>query len=114
MGNLMWTRRYSFQSVHALNSGVLRERKHGHHYELEVSFEGRDIDGVDAVVKQLVLDRLHAREITVIPHSTGEALVNWIHERLAESTLGKSIRAVALQETRKNRFVSARTEAFYV
>jgi 6-pyruvoyl-tetrahydropterin synthase len=114
LGELIWTRRYSFQSVHALHAGALVERAHGHQYFLEVSFEGRDIDAVDAVVEPLVANHLHARELLEIQPSTGEAIVEWIDHRLRETSIAPRLRAVALQETRKNRFVSAKTESKYV
>lgn len=114
LGEVIWTRRYSFQSVHALHAGALVESAHGHQYFLEVSFEGRDIDAVDAVVEPLVADHLHAREISEIKPSTGEAIVEWVDRRLRESSIAPRLRSVALQETRKNRFVSADTESKYV
>jgi 6-pyruvoyl-tetrahydropterin synthase len=114
MGRLIWTRRYSFQSVHSLKAGAHVESLHGHQYFLEVSFDGRDIDAVDAVVEREVLKPLHAREVEDIRPSTGECIVDWIDNRLRQSNIGARIIAVALQETRKNRFVSAHTESKYV
>lgn len=113
LGELIWTRRYPFQSVHALHAGAVVERAHGHQYFLEVSFDGRDIDGADQVVETLI-SRLHATEIKEISPSTGEMIVEWIDTQLRGGPLAPRLRAVALQETRKNRFVSHRTEAKYV
>lgn len=113
MGELIWTRRYPFQSVHALHAGAVVERAHGHQYFLEVSFEGRDIDGADSIIEKLV-SHLHATEITEVNPSTGEMIVEWIDAQLRSGPLSPRLRAVALQETRKNRFVSSRTEAKYV
>lgn len=109
MGELIWTRRYPFASVHRLAD----ERRHGHQYYLEVSVSGRDLNSVDRAVAQEVLERFDGREISVEPQATGEVLVETIHARLAD-VLGARLRAVALQETRKNRFVSSRSEARYV
>lgn len=114
MGELIWTRRYSFQSVHSLDSGPLRERHHGHHYLLEVSFTGNDVNFADSVVEDLIARELHARELSALNPSTGEHIVDWVHGRLAVGPLGSRLRAVALQETRKNRFVSAMSEERYV
>ena len=114
MGRLTWTRRYSFQSVHSLNSGMLKERRHGHQYYLEVTFDGREIDAIDSYVAENILSKLHAREVKEISPSTGECIVDWIHARLREGPVGGRIRAVALQETRKNRFVSRWSGAEHV
>jgi len=113
LGELTWTRRYSFQSVHSLNSTVLRERVHGHQYLLEVTFTG-DVNETDSIVQREILFRLHARELSFLEPATGEHIVDWIHERLLKTSLSTRLKAVALQETRKNRFVSARSELRYV
>lgn len=112
MGELTWTRRYSFQSVHSLDVGVMRERKHGHRYHLEITFGSRDINRIDKIVESAVLQRLHGREVLEIHPSTGENIVEWIDKTLRAE--GADILAVALQETRKNRFVSSLSEARYV
>ena len=112
MAELIWTRRYSFQSVHRLRA--VGERRHGHQYHLELSFRGRDIDAIDAEVNRLVLLPFHGREISDLGEPTGENIVNAIHARLLNSSVGPRICGVCLQETRKNRFVSALTESRYV
>ncbi|MBX3022287.1 MAG: hypothetical protein KF799_11495 [Bdellovibrionales bacterium] len=109
------TRRYSFKSVHALHVGLHRERTHGHEYALEVSFENHSASAVDEAVESLVLKRLHGHELGgELDPATGEVLVEWIHRRLRNSTVGLAIVGVALQETRKNRFVSSLSEARFV
>lgn len=113
LGELIWTRRYAFQAVHALNSTALRERRHGHEFFVEVSFTGK-IDEADEIMQTQVIDRLHHRELTAIDPATGEHIVNWIHERLLKTALAPRLKAVALQETKKNRFISAMTEPRYV
>ena len=108
------TRRFSFRSVHSLNTGAHQEKVHGHQYFLEVSF--KDIAHADlaAKVEQTVLSRLHGHDLTEFAGpATGEILVEWIHERLSE-VLPTQILAVALQETRKNRFVSARSDRRWI
>lgn len=114
MVELNWTRRYSFQSVHQLETGAMRERAHGHQYFLEISFTGRDINAIDSVVNKEILSLLQSREISFIHPSTCENVVNWIHQRLSTTHVASRIRAVALQETRKNRFISEMSEARYV
>lgn len=123
MGRLTWTRRYSFQSVHLLESGALRERRHGHRYFLEVTFSGREVNAVDEVVEREVLRKLHGHEVLEIHPSTGENIVEWIDSVLRDALEGAGggtssgagkILAVALQETRKNRFISSRSELAYV
>ena len=109
---LVTTRRYSFQSVHALHLGLHKERRHGHQYFLEVSFSNCPTEPVDTQVGR-VLARLHGHELKgELEPATCEHLVEWIHARLLELRL--SLRAVALQETRKNRFVSSASEARFV
>lgn len=103
---LTWTRRYAFQSVHKLDF----ERTHGHQYFLEVTFTGA-VDSADAEVAR-VLDRLHGKDLGFLEPASGEHIVDWIHGEL--KPLGPRLKAVALQETRKNRFVSALSEAKYV
>ena len=119
MGELTWTRRYSFQSVHSLNSGVLRERVHGHQYLLEVTFagdaeQGSPVNEADEIVQREILSPLHGRELSFLEPATGEHIVDWIHEQLLKTPLSPRLKAVALQETRKNRFISARSELRYV
>lgn len=110
------TRRYHFQSVHSLNTGVHREIEHGHSFAVEVSFYGVAASAVDAVMEGEVLAHVHARNLnSVLEPATGEVLVDWIHERLlASNKVSAHILAVCLQETRKNRFVSARSGVEFV
>jgi 6-pyruvoyl-tetrahydropterin synthase len=117
---IVCTRRYGFQAVHRLVVGLHKERLHGHHYDLEVSLaSGGDqilTGALEDLVESLVIDRLHGRDLTkIVNPATGENLVNWIDEKLRqEPRLACRLRAVALQETRKNRFVSAKSEARFV
>lgn len=114
MAELTWTRRYSFQSVHSLNSGALKERLHGHHYHLEITFTGRDINEVDEWIENQLLAKVHGVELKELQPSTGENIVNWIHDELLKTFLAPRLKAVALQETRKNRFISTLSESRYV
>lgn len=101
--------------MHALNTGVHRERRHGHEYGLEVSFQGCTIAAMDAEVETAILSEVHGRELkSPLDPATGEVLVEWIHSRLQRGPLGDFVRAVAIQETRKNRFVSSKSEARFV
>jgi hypothetical protein len=111
------TRRYHFQSVHSLTTGLHREIEHGHGFGLEVSFLGGvEPARVDAIVREKILSVLHARNLnSVLSPATGEVLVEWAHARLLDSPeLSPFLRAVCLQETRKNRFVSSRSEVDFV
>jgi 6-pyruvoyl-tetrahydropterin synthase len=106
------SRRFVFRGVHSLTSGVHREKCHGHSYALEVSFHKCSVSDVDREVKTLITDVLDGHDLTsIVEPATGEVIVEWIHQRLEESPLRGKILGVALQETRKNRFVSARTDA---
>lgn len=115
MGRVTITRRYAFHSVHSLVTGVHREKRHGHQYYLEVCFAGRDVAAIDQIVEAEILPHVHGRELRgELEPATGEHLVEWVHARLNASPVGPAIVACALQETRKNRFVSAASEPTYV
>lgn len=113
MGQVVLHRRYPFQAVHSLKHHL--ERRHGHQYSLEIGFLPQaSWKLADQCVQATILDRLHAREIDVVEQATGENIVNWIHAQLQQTKLGPHLLSVALQETRKNRFVSAQTDIQYV
>ena len=109
------TRRFYFQAVHSLTKGSHCENTHGHGYFLEIT--ARDIAPIelDKAYRDRIEPHVHARRLLKeLEPSTGEHLVDWIHDRLNETHLKKNILAVALQETYKNRFVSAQTERRFV
>lgn len=108
--DLVWTRRYAFQAVHKLDVPQAPERTHGHEFFLEVSFSG-DIDETDTVVAP-ILKRLHGQDLGFIDPPSGENIAGWIHGQLA--VMGPRLKAVALQETLKNRFISGASELRYV
>jgi len=111
MALMATTRRYSFRAVHSLQVGEHSEKIHGHQYHLEVSFYSCATADIDREVETRILNPLHGHDLThLVAPATGEMLVNWIHDRLAESELNRHILGVTLQETRKNRFVSARSD----
>lgn len=106
------TKRYSFRAVHSLSSGVHQEKCHGHQYFVEVSFEKCLVADVDGVVQEKILNALDGHDLTGhMNPATGEVIVEWIQAQLDATPLRSKILGVALQETRKNRFVSARTVA---
>lgn len=109
------TRRFLFRSVHSLQSGPRKERRHGHQYYLEVTTTG-DSWSIDGLVREKILKALDGRDLTgFIEPATGEVLVEWIHDQLNRVTIPDSqVLAVALQETRKNRFVSSNSDSRYV
>ena len=109
------TRRFSFRSVHSLNIGAHREKFHGHQYFLEVSTYACPHEEVAAVVLSKILPRLDGHDLTpLMPVATGEAIVEWIHSALIDEGLGTKVLGVALQETRKNRFVSSRSNVHLI
>ena len=111
MARVTSTRRYQFQSVHSLHVGALSEHLHGHDFQLEVTVRGGEIQAVDEWVEHEILAAVHGRELnSLLDPATGEALVEWIDQRLRQSPWAEKLIGVALQETRKNRFVSARSE----
>jgi 6-pyruvoyltetrahydropterin/6-carboxytetrahydropterin synthase len=91
-------RLYTFQSSHRLPfvlPGHKCGRLHGHTYTLEVEITGTaepslgwlmDFAMLDAIVKQLVVDKLdhyHLNEIEGLENPTSENLVDWIWFRLS-------------------------------
>jgi len=112
MPRLTAGRRFRFQSVHSLNTGFHRERKHGHDYILEVYFSPEITLKLHSFVSETLLPRLHGRDLNSVVHpATGEKLVEWIHEQIrSRDELAIGVHAVALQETTKNRFVSSASE----
>jgi 6-pyruvoyl-tetrahydropterin synthase len=104
------TRRYSFRAVHSLSSGAHPEKSHGHEYIFEVSFEKALVADIDRTVEDKIVRVLHGSDLTrTIFPATGEMIVEWIQTQLDTTPLRAKILGVALQETRKNRFVSARS-----
>jgi hypothetical protein len=115
MALIATTRRYSFRAVHSLNSGEHKERFHGHEYFLEVSFQGCAPTPIDEWTQQNILSACSGHDLTsIVAPATGEVLVEWIQSQFDKSPLAAHILAIALQETRKNRFVSARSNARFV
>jgi 6-pyruvoyl-tetrahydropterin synthase len=109
------TQRFTFRSVHSLNSGTLRERCHGHQFHLEVSVAPLAAGDLAATVESQVLRQLDGRNLNgLLPEATGETLVEWIQQCLEQTELAPHLLAVALQETRKNRFVSARSDLRWI
>jgi len=112
MGRVTWTRRYQFQSVHSLNVCDLQERLHGHDFQLEVCCSSDQIHRLDELIKKEILPQIHGRNLNqLLSPATGELLVEWIDAKLRRSKLSPFLVGIALQETRKNRFVSAKSEA---
>lgn len=115
MALIATTRRFSFRSVHSLINGVHREKVHGHQYFLEVSSYNCPHEEVDLVVEKKVIPALDGHDLTpLFKSATGEEIVEWIHMRLIEEGLNHKVLGVALQETRKNRFVSSRSNVHLI
>jgi 6-pyruvoyl-tetrahydropterin synthase len=109
------TKRYSFRAVHSLTEGEHREKFHGHQYFLEVSFQRASLSEVDSTVQEKILEVLDGHDLTSrIAPATGEVIVEWIHRELENSPLRGKLLGVTLQETRKNRFVSAKSIAHLI
>jgi 6-pyruvoyl-tetrahydropterin synthase len=108
MALIATTRRFSFRGVHSLLSGTHKEKVHGHEYFLEISFHSCPRRHIEREVQTRILSQLDGRDLTSsVTPATGEVLVEWIDRQLRESPVGPCVVGVALQETRKNRFVSA-------
>ncbi len=110
MALIATTTRFSFRGTHSLITGARKEKRHGHQYYLEVTTAPRDQALAQNEVEVKILPELDRHDLTkLVTHSTGEWLVEWIYDRLQTTPLQGKILALALQETRKNRFVSGRS-----
>jgi hypothetical protein len=106
------TTRLSFRGVHSLTTGVLKEKRHGHQYFVEVTTLDTARQTVLHEMQEKIIGILNLRDLTqVLPLTTGEYLVEWIYDQLNSSALGGKLLGVALQETGKNRFISGRSDA---
>ncbi len=104
------TQTFRLRGVHFLYDPNHAEPKHGHEYFLEVSVKaetGRDV--LQEIVDREVIkkwDKKNWCEMKV-QQATGERLVEEFDRILRKTELKKNLVAVALKETKKNRFVSA-------
>jgi len=104
------TKCFAFRAVHSLSVGTHKESTHGHRYLIEVSSLIGAEQKVFEAVLQHILPCLEGRDLAkLVSIATGEVLVEWIHNQLNHLGHGSSVLGVALQETRKNRFVSSQT-----
>ena len=107
------TKCYRFRAIHHLSlTGGLEAQHlfHGHNYDLEITLQGNTwslrAHEIDALVESLIIKRFDTSNLNdQIPQPTGEILCELIFDLLAQSFLGPHLQQVALQETRKNRFV---------
>ncbi len=107
------TQQFRFRAVHSLHIGEHKESLHGHDYYLEVTARPELREQIYRAVADVLLPQLDRTDLAKrFSASTGEVLVEWIHSQFDELGLGSSVLGVALQETRKNRFVSARTNDY--
>lgn len=113
MNNVLHTHRFTVRLQHSLPAEPYPEIRHGHSCDIEVSldrpFSANDVD----VIWEKVVQPLDGNVLNKILHqATGERLVDWIFGELEASGLGTTLQAVAIQETPKNRFISAREPLF--
>jgi hypothetical protein len=106
------TKSFRLRGVHFLYDPNHNEPKHGHEYFLEVSVRaevGRD--RLQAVVEKEIVNVWDKQDWTKmdLQQASGELLVEEFDRRLRDSQIAKDLIAVALKETKKNRFVSARS-----
>ncbi len=96
-----------------INSG----KTHGHTYKLAVTIQGEphpisglvaSRDQMDQVVKEKILDVFnHTFLNDHLEHTSGEWIVSEWYKLLKASSLGSQLVSLQLQETAKNRFISA-------
>ena len=111
------TRQYQFRALHHLGREAHHcHTVHGHNYFLQVSVQGIPHpqsgllfrrEDLDHLVHTLIIDpwdRQNLNDVTA-SKTSGEALASEIFTRL-HVALGAQLVKVAVQETRKNRFVA--------
>lgn len=90
---------------------------HGHNYRLEVTIKGTpdpisglvfSRDHLDQIVSQKILSVFDRQYLnTHLEHTSGESLVSEWYKILKTTELGSQLVSIQLQETAKNRFISA-------
>ncbi len=128
MSSVALTRRYSLRAMHNLNNPALSDseneqlygmcyRTHGHDYQIMVTIEGpidpvtgivfsRDV--IDSRVEEKIIRKLEGQMLNdLYPNTSGEALSYILFEILKNEFEPAKLKAVSIQETRKNWFSSA-------
>ncbi len=124
--NCSLTQTFQFSALHTLHQPQLSaeenlknfaycEQIHGHDYKLEVTWvasidknSGLIIDRDEArkIVQDRLIKKVDKMDLNkVFPVTTGEVLIQEMFKILKNTPLGPKLKALALQETRKNRFV---------
>lgn len=112
------TRRYEFRALHHLTKEAHHcHSVHGHNYHLEVSVEGAidprsglliNRQQLDETVNKKILEKWDRVDLNRFTEKTaGESLAAEIYHRLHQE-LGNCLIRVALQETKKNRFIATK------
>jgi hypothetical protein len=107
------TRRFRLRGVHFLYDEKYNEPKHGHEYELLVSVKaGVDSHFVEAIVAREILAKWDKKDFMKLglAQASGELLVEEFDRSLRASELNNLLVGVTLKETRKNRFISAKSD----
>ncbi len=121
------TRRYSLSALHQLGRPELTaqdntqhflhcEKLHGHEYSVEVTYSGPidPLSGLcikretlDELVEERILSVFHGKNLSeLLPYTSGEFLAREFLKRLRQDSRGKNIQLLAIQETKKNRFIA--------
>jgi len=113
--NIELTMSFPLRAMHRLKTNAEDEPLHGHNYKIEIALGGEldteaewlySRDLVDKIVRELVLDRFDKTYLNdILDKTSGEYLAKTFFEILKKSDMGPRLRRLALQETRKNRFV---------
>ncbi len=108
------TRRYSLPALHKLSGHC--EELHGHEYSVEVTYSGAidEVSGLclkreilDDLVQEKILSAFYGKNLNeLLPSTAGEFLAREFLRRLRGDSRGKNIQGLALQETKKNRFIA--------
>ncbi|MGE4130083.1 MAG: 6-pyruvoyl tetrahydropterin synthase family protein [Bdellovibrionales bacterium] len=102
MARILKSKFFHFQAQHQLAYPI--EARHGHDYEIEVTFENENFRDIESIWRNFLEPHLHGRflnETVEVP--TGENLTRWIFDQL-QLQMGPHLKRVQMRETLKNHF----------
>lgn len=110
MSRFVYTKAYFARPLHHLKN--LEEGLHGHYCHVEISLARPFKSPIDEQIARMVIEPLDGKILNgLLKHPTGEEIISWVYQQLKELEWANQVVAVALQETRKNRF-EIRSDAY--
>lgn len=124
---MILTKSYRLRAIHSLHQPQFSDdqnnyhfrhcgKVHGHEYKIEVSLRGEldsraqwvfDRDQLDQLVETHVIQPFDKTNLNVFfANTSGEALAHEFYKILKNTPIGPKLYSLAIQETRKNRFLA--------